>query len=143
MPTRRPSRHYSYLTIGGVTLAALLSLWGAFASYGFESGFQRMYKDPYLVAAQSSRFEGVVSAIPQDAQLGYLTDASPGSAADAAMFLSAQYYLAPRLLKRGATQQLVLGDFTRPGDFARIGASQGLRVQQDLGDGIVIFRKEH
>jgi hypothetical protein len=38
---------------------------------------------------------------------------------------------------------LVLGNFTRPADFAAAGRSQGLRQQQDFGNGVVLFRRDH
>jgi len=63
--------------------------------------------------------------------------------ADTSMLLSAQYVLAPRLVARGAAQEWVVGNFTRPGDFAAVGRSRGLRLEQDFGNGVVLFRKEH
>lgn len=129
--------------IAGVAIAILLCLWGSFASYGSESDLQQQNRDPYMVSAQFTRFGGVLSAIPEGAGIGYITDAQPGSGADTGMFLSAQYVLAPRLLKRGAAQEWVLGNFSRPADFAAVGRSHGLRLQQDFGEGVVLFRKAH
>jgi len=128
--------------MAGVAIAALLCLWGSFASYGVEADFQKEYRDPYLISAQFARFGGALSSIPENARIGYITDTPPGSAANSAMFLGAQYVLAPRLLIRGAGEALVLGNFTRPADFASVGRSQGLRLQQDFGQGVVLFRKE-
>ena len=129
--------------IAGVAIAILLCLWGSFASYGSESDLQQQNRDPHMVSAQFTRFGGVLSAIPEGAGIGYITDAPPGSGADTGMFLSAQYVLAPRLLKRGAAQEWVLGNFIRPADFAAVGRSHGLRLQQDFGEGVVLFRKAH
>jgi hypothetical protein len=123
-------------------IAVLLCLWGSFEFYGFEADFQRQSRDPYMIAAQFARVGPAAAAIPQDAQAGYLTDVPPGSVTARAMFLSAQYVLAPRLLKQGADGEWVLGNFTRPADFAALGRSQGLRLQQDFGNGVVVFRKE-
>jgi hypothetical protein len=124
-----------------MVIAILLCLWGSFATYGSESDFQQQNRDPYMVSAQFTRFGALLSAIPEGAQIGYITDAAPGSAVDTGMFLSAQCVLAPRLLKRGAAQEWVLGNFSRPADFASVGRSQGLRLQQDFGEGVVLFRK--
>lgn len=143
MPERRISGHYPYAVITGVVVAVLLCLWGSFASYGFESDFQQQHRDPYLVSAQFTRFEALLSSLPEDAEIGYVTDAPPGSGADAGMFLSAQYVLAPRLLRRGVAQDWVLGNFGHPADFPSLGRSLGLRLQQDFGEGVVLFRKEH
>jgi hypothetical protein len=141
LPKRRISEHYPPAVGAGILIAVLLCLWGSFASYGSESDFQQQNRDPYLVSAQFTRFAGALSSIPEGAQIGYITDAPPGSGADTGMFLSAQYVLAPRLLKRGAAQELVLGNFSHPADFASVGRSQGLRLQQDFGEGVVLFRK--
>lgn len=143
MPKQRISEHYPQAVIAGVAIAILLCLWGSFASYGSESDLQQQNRDPYMVSAQFTRFGGVLSAIPEGAGIGYITDAQPGSGADTGMFLSAQYVLAPRLLKRGAAQEWVLGNFSRPADFAAVGRSHGLRLQQDFGEGVVLFRKAH
>lgn len=143
MARRIVSEHNSHAAIAGAAIAALLCLWGSFASYGVESDLQKEYRDPYLVAAQFTRFGGALASIPENAEIGYITDARPGSAADSGMFLSAQYVLAPRLLRRGAREEWVLGNFTHPADFATVGRSQGLRLQQDFGEGVVLFRKEH
>ena len=143
LPRHRVSEHYSRAAIAGVAMAVLLCLWGSWASYGFESDFQLQHGDPYPVAAQFPRFAAALSSIPEGAEIGYITDAPPGNVADTGMFLSAQYVLAPRLLTRGATQELVLGNFIRPADFAAVGRSQGLRLQRDFGEGVVLFEKEN
>ena len=143
MPKQPISERYPRAVIAGVVIAILLCLWGSFASYGSESDFQQQHRDPYMVSAQFTRLGGVLSAIPEVAGLGYITDAPPGSGLEAGMFLSAQYVLAPRLLKRGAVAEWVLGNFSRPPDFASVGRSQGLLLQQDFGEGVVLFRKAH
>ena len=143
MPRRPLSEPYPRAAIAGVTIAVLLCLWGSWSSYGYESDFQRQNSDPYLVSAQFTRFAGVLSSIPEADEIGYITDTPPGSVANTAMFLSAQYVLAPRLLIRGAAHERVLGNFTRPADFAAIGQSQGLRLVQDFGEGVALFRREH
>ena len=104
-----------------MVIAILLCLWGSFSSYGSESDLQQQNRDPYLVSLQFTRFAGALSSIPEGAEIGYITDAPPGSGADTGMFLSAQYVLAPRLLKRGPAQESVLGNFSRPADFASVG----------------------
>jgi hypothetical protein len=133
---------YPLAAKAAVALAALLSLWGSFEYSGLESAYQQQFHDPYQVAAQFSRFEGVQSAIPEKAMLGYLTDAVPGSVVGDAMFNGAQYVLAPRVLQKGAAFDLVLGNFTKPGDFAAVGRAQGLRLERDFGNGVVLFRRE-
>jgi hypothetical protein len=126
-----------------VLASAVLSLWGAFSYFGFESAEQRQSqnRDPYLIAANLERFSGFRQAIPERAVLGYLTDAEPGSTVATAIFSSAQYAVAPRLLHAGTTQEWVLGNFTKPTDYQAIGTQHGLRLEHDFGSGVVLYRK--
>jgi hypothetical protein len=133
---------YPLAVQAAVALAALLSLWGSFEYSGLESAYQQQFHDPYQIAAQSTRFAQLQAAVPEQAILGYLTDADPGSILADAMFNGAQYALSPRLLQKNPALDLVLGNFTKPGDFAAIGRSHGLRVERDFGSGVVLFRKE-
>jgi hypothetical protein len=70
--------------------------------------------------------------------LGYLTDDEPVGGG----FVSAQFYLAPRLLQESATHDRVLGNFAKPADYAAIGRRHGLRVERDFNNGVVLFRRE-
>jgi hypothetical protein len=126
----------------GVALAAFASLWGALEYGRFESAYQRQNRDPYLVAAQFPRFEDFRAATPENAVLGYLTDLAPGSVAADAMFNTAQYVLAPRILRKDIAHALVLGNFSKAGDFAGVGREHGLHVERDFGNGVVLFRKD-
>ena len=126
-----------------VAAAALLSLWGTLQYFQFETEFQKQPSDPYQIHAQATRFEGVRASIAENAEIGYLSDTAAGSVADGALYAGAQYSLAPRLLRRDTARDQVLGNFTRPGDFAAIGRSNGLRVERDFGSGVVLFRREN
>ena len=141
METARPLNFPARVKIG-IAAATLLSLWGVVEYFGFESAYQRESRDPYRIAAQTARLEGVRAALPENAVLGYLTDLEPGSIAASTAFNAAQYALAPRILERGATQAQVLGNFSRPADFAALGRQQGLRLERDFQNGVVLFRKE-
>jgi hypothetical protein len=50
--------------------------------------------------------------------------------------------LAPRLLEKTTNHQQVLGNFTRPADFAAIGRQYGLSLQHDFGNGVVLYRRD-
>lgn len=126
----------------GLMAACLVCLWGALEYSAAESEYQHQNHDPYLVADQATRFAAFESSVPRNAILGYLSDAAAGSVADSTLFTSAAYTLAPRLVERGVDREYVLGNFTRPADFAALGRSHGLRMQQDFGNGVVLFRKE-
>ena len=140
---QRASEEYPLALMASIVISALLCLIGSVEYYRFESAYQEQNRDPYLISAQFVRFEPLLSSVSQRAELGYLTDAQPGSVTDSAMFLGAQYVLAPRLLSKGAANEWVLGNFSRPADFAAVGRSNGLRLQQDFGNGVVLFRRDH
>ncbi|HEV3331549.1 MAG TPA: hypothetical protein VG096_11240 [Bryobacteraceae bacterium] len=142
--SREPERvRYPARIVVGIAVAILLCLWGVFQSYAFESEYQRQSPDPYQISAQFMRLAPVLSTLPENTVLGYVTDAEAGSTSDSALLASAEYVLAPRLLTRGTNHDWVLGNFTRPADFAAFGKSLGLRMQQDCGNGVVLYRKEH
>jgi len=130
------------LAAGAVLLAAALSLWGAIQYRDIETTYQRQSPDPYRLVDQDARFEALLAAVPAGAILGYLTDLAPDDNLGYAMFLAAQYNLAPRQLHKGTAGELVLGNFTRPGDFAAVGRQHGLRMERDFGNGVVLFRRE-
>ncbi len=126
----------------GLALAAALALGGSASFFESESLYQRQYRDPYLIAQQFPRLEGVRTAVPESAVMGYLTDTSPGSTVFEAMYGSARYVLAPRLVRLDTNAAWVLGNFTRPADFAALARRNGLRLERDFGNGVLLFRKE-
>jgi hypothetical protein len=123
-------------------LACVLSLIGSLLYWVNESTYQRQSPDPYRIADQAARFAGLRGAVPVDAIVGYLADLPPEDTTAQVMFLAAQYHLAPRLLQKRDDYDFVLGNFTRPADFASIGRQHGLRIERDFGNGVVLFRKE-
>ena len=133
---------YSSAAIAGVAISIAICLCGAFLLYGLESDPQQ-HQDPYLISDQFGRLGPVLSKVPKDAVLGYLTDAQTGSVLDSALMGGAQYVLAPRLIERGATHDWILGNFTQPANFAAVGQNFGLRLEQDFGNGVVLFRRTH
>jgi hypothetical protein len=125
-----------------MAVAATLSLWGTVEYFGFETVYQKQNRDPYTIAAQSLRLEGVRESVPENATLGYFTDLEPGSVAASAVFSATQYILAPRLVKQDTVQAQVLGNFARPADFAALGRQHGLVIERDFQTGVVLFRRE-
>jgi hypothetical protein len=138
----RTQEQNPHIGIAGVVAACLLCIWGAAQHYRFESAYQQQNRDRFLIAEQFTRFASLLRAVPEQTELGYLTDVPPGSAEDGALLLSAQYVLAPRLLAKTGSHEWVLGNFTHPGDFVGIGRNNGLRLQQDFGNGVVLYRRE-
>ncbi len=127
---------------GAVILAAALSLFGSIQYWDAESAYQRQSPDPYRVADQAARFEEFRVSVPDGATLGYLTDVPADGILASSMFFGAQYALAPRLLQKGDSYNLVLGNFAKPADFRLVGSQHGLSLERDFGNGVVLFRRE-
>jgi hypothetical protein len=123
-------------------LAAALSVWGAVQYWDAETAHQRESRDVYRIADQVVRLEGFRSTVPAEAILGYLTDVPVDGTLGSTMFFAAQYALAPRVLQKTGAHDLVLGNFTKPGDYVSAGREHGLRVDHDFGNGVVLYRKE-
>lgn len=120
--------------------AALLALWGALDLY--QALKQQPRRDEYRMEEMSARYAPVAAALPDDVRvLGYLSDSPYEQARGQVMFLSGRYWLAPRLLTVAPDQAWVLGNFAQPGDWAALGAPHGLRVERDLGSGLVLYRR--
>jgi hypothetical protein len=133
---------YPLATKAGVLLAAALALWGVLGYFGSEGAYQKLHRDPYRIAAEATRLETFREAVASNAILGYLTDVPLGNEASDGMFLAAQYTLAPRILQRETKHPHVLGNFTRPVDFAAAGRPYGLTLERDFGNGVVLYRSE-
>ena len=123
-------------------VAAGLSLWGSVQYWDAETAYQRQSPDPYRLADQAARLADFRAAVPAGAVLGYITDVPQEDPLAASMFFVAQYMLAPRILRQSDAPDLVMGNFTRPGDFAAVGRQHGLQLQRDFGNGVVLFRRE-
>jgi hypothetical protein len=124
----------------GFLAAVLLCLPGLLVTRRLESDAQLSLADPYMVGMQAERLAGVQAAVPPGAILGYVTDLDGGSTAAQAIFNSAQYTLAPRLLAPGVKREWVLGNFARPADFDAFGRSRGLQMVRDFGNGVVLYK---
>ena len=128
---------YPLKTIVGLSLAALLSLYGILEFYGEQSERNKTQPDPYQLAAQQERFEPLDREVPPNVSLGYVSNLKP----DAAIVLGVQYSVAPRLLVVDAPHQFVLGNFSRPQDYAEFGRTRGLSLVKEFPNGVVLYRK--
>jgi hypothetical protein len=142
MAAAQPVTARKWITDGAALLAAVLALSGAFEYWNTETAFQAQSRDIYKVADQSARLAGLRAAVPENAILGYVTDVDEAQPLASSMLLAAQYALAPRLLQKGITRDLVLGNFTHPQDFAAFAQQRGLRLERDFGNGVLLFKKE-
>lgn len=122
---------------------ALVSVAAAFRAADISRQLARQSPDPFQIEAAMLRFSALASRLPPGQVLGYLSDLPPGDRATLA-FLQAQYALAPNLLRplsSGARPQWAVGNFSRPLDVAALGAQHGYVVEQDFGNGVVLYRK--
>ncbi len=119
--------------------AALLALWGAIESFQLENRANDL-RDPYMVNDQPRRLTAAMQMVPRTAIVGYVSDLPDKDTAWLAIFNSARYTVAPRLLVDGTDHEWVLGNFTKPGDYAAIGREHGIQMVQDFGDGVALFR---
>lgn len=125
--------------------AAVLLVFGGFKSYQVSSQFAERYPDTFGLARSHERFLPVIERVPPSGQLGYITELEPSAENYSALFLSAQYALAPRqltILKGTQRPEIALGNFTRPVDYAAAGAANGYTSATDFGNGVVLFRRK-
>jgi len=131
------SVHFPVRTLIGLSAAALLSLYGTLEFYGEQSDRNKVRKDPYAIERQMNRFEALRREVPPDTVLGYVSDIKPESVT----VLITQFAVAPRLLVGNAPHDLVLGDFSKPQDYAEFGRARGLTLTKQFPGGVVLFRK--
>jgi hypothetical protein len=96
-------------------------------------------RDPYLAGMQDARFANLAAAVDPSAKLGYVSDQGLESPTGQAMYFTAQYALAPRLLVRAEhtdAAQLV-GNFSRPPELAKM----GLVLERDFGNGVMLLSR--
>ncbi len=135
----------STLVTFAAVAVAVLGAAGALSSYQVSASFAQQYPDAYGGERAQTRFAPLLERVPASAELGYFTDLDGSQPAYAPAFLAAQYAVAPRVLVFLDEQQKpewAVGNFTRPLDFAAAGASRGYAMVADLGNGVVLFRRQ-
>jgi hypothetical protein len=122
--------------IAGISIVAIAAVLASADSFQLSTQLQQ---DPWSVDAAVQRFQVAATHLPPSGSVGYLSDLAVNSAA----FLTAQYALAPRLLIPAghANPEQAIGNFSKPSDYAGIGAKAGYKVEADLGNGVVLYRK--
>jgi hypothetical protein len=103
----------------------------------------QLQPDPFGVESAQQRFAPAAARLPSSGSVGYISDLPVLSQDGMTAFLAAQYALAPRLLapvERTSPQQAV-GNFSRPTDYAAVGAKAGYAQESDLGNGIILYDK--
>lgn len=122
--------------VAGISIVAIATVLASADSLQLSTQLQQ---DPWSVEAAVQRFQGATMQLPRSGEVGYISDLAVNSAA----FLTAQYALAPRLLipVDQMDPEQAVGNFSKPSDYAGIGAKAGYRVEADLGNGVVLYRK--
>jgi hypothetical protein len=123
-------------TIAGVAVAVVLSLYATVDFYGKQTERNKTQKDSFQIGAQERRFEALRRELPANAVAGYVSDID-----DSGILLSAQYALAPALLVDNVPYQFVVGNFSKPMDYAEFGRARKLALVKDFGNGVTLFRK--
>lgn len=122
----------------GMALVAALSLAAAFGAWSTAPA------DRYALELTRARFASIESRIPAGATLRYLSDLPVTDGAGQIALLTAQYVLAPHLLltaDQGGKPAFAVGNFSRPADYAALGATAGYRMTEDLGAGVILYRR--
>jgi hypothetical protein len=132
----------------GVTAAAIaagvIAMFSAMTLYSVTRLMNETSRDPFQVQLASVQFAPVGSRLPANAVLGYVSDLDLNTDSGKAAFFAAQYAVAPRILVDAAKFErvdLVLGNWGREQDYAAAGRPRGLTLIEDLGNGIVLYRK--
>lgn len=122
---------------------AMLALWSAVSFYNATAGATGANADVYKVGEQAARFHDLISALPAAGIIGYVSDAPASTTLGAALYSSAQYTLAPRLVTDRPVNppaEWVIGDFSQPLDVVQFGNQRGLMLVRDFGNGAVLYR---
>jgi hypothetical protein len=128
---------YPLRTLAGLSIIALLSVYGAIQFYGEQTERNQTQRDPYKLVDQERRFAPIRDIVPPSALVGYVSDL----ATDPTLVLTAQYALAPRLIVKNPSSGWVIGNFARPQDFEAFGRARGLTLVKEFPDGVVLFRR--
>jgi len=123
-------------TVIGLSAASLLCAFAALSFYGDQRERNKASSDPYKIAAQEERFAALKRALPATTVVGYVSDVS-----QPAVLSAAQYGLAPLLVVDNAGREWVIGNFSRPLDYAEFGRARQLTLVRDFSNGVILYRK--
>jgi hypothetical protein len=136
-----PARYPLWLQ-SGVSVIAGLCLIVAVRSYREADAYGRTYQDPYMINAQPERLREAARLLPEKSVVGYLSDLPLSDTPGQAAYFGVASFLAPRLVVRDPDNPAwVIGNFSRPQDYAAAGAVHRLEFVRDLGNGVVLFRR--
>jgi hypothetical protein len=144
MPNRQNRPATNGRVVAGVLAVAVLAVLASLNSYQVSAANAQRFPDPYGVALAEQRFAGVIPQLPPNAPLTYISDLPLNETAGTTAFLAAQYALAPHpVIPAGdrAATEWAIGNFSRPSDYAPIGAKAGFTMVADFGSGVILYRR--
>ena len=101
------------------------------------------------ITLYEKRLEELKKLLPLQSAVGYITDTevrfnppySPEDVIQVKNWLLTQYSLAPVIVAKDPNHGLVVGVFEDPKIDLDLFVNQGLRVVQNFGNGVVLFKK--
>ncbi len=114
-------------------------MWNAVETYQLQNATAQ--RDPFMVSQQQDRFAGIAQALPKTEIAGYVSDINDGSPAALALFNTARFTLAPRMLVSDDQREWVVGNFSKPPDFAALARDRNLQLVRDFGNGVALFKR--
>lgn len=128
-----------------VAVVAILSVWACIDFYEATHEYAAANTDRYGLGGMYRRLEPVLRILPHGVRVGYLSDVPVAGVRGGTAFFAARNILAPRLVMQmigDRRPEWVLGNFSKPVDAEAIAREHGLVVARDLGQGLVVFRRQ-
>jgi len=122
-----------------------ISIWSSVSFYQSRRLMNVAVKDSHGIEYFQRVLGGAAVEIPEDAAVGYVSDASMDDPRGIAQFFAAQYVLAPRLLVEEGTATAagwIVGVFGSDLDVNRYAQERGWMVVRKLDAGLVLFRRK-
>ncbi|MBI2679770.1 MAG: hypothetical protein HYX25_02040 [Candidatus Solibacter usitatus] len=119
-----------------MSAAGVLCIYAAFSFSMAQQERNLASSDPYKIGAQEERFAALKRELPANSVVGYVSDVS-----QPAVLSAAQYGLAPVLVVDNARREWVVGNFSRPLDYAEFGRARQLTLVKEFSNGVILYRK--
>lgn len=99
---------------------------------------------PDNITLREMRFAELRKRLPARGRVGYVADDLDRLDTPRAWrrFATTQYSLAPLILERTAGHEMVVGVFDDPGAILSVAAGGDLLVVEEIGEGVVLFKKK-
>jgi hypothetical protein len=131
--------------IAACAAVALLTLWSTVSFRGATEELAGPNADVYKIGDQATRFQELISALPAEGIVGYVSDVPASKTLASVLYSSARYTVAPRLVTDQSVNpapEWVIGNFSMPLDVVQFGKDRGLTLVRDFGNGAVLYRRQ-